>query len=106
MGIRDSPYAVLAKIREEADEIEAALKAGARDAAALEIGDLMFAAVNLARHLKADPAAMLRATNAKFEQRFRAIEATLKARGQTFADVDLDEMERLWQAAKTQTRLP
>jgi len=97
----NDPYQVLAKIREETDEIEAALKAGENDSAALETGDLMFAAVNLARHLKANPDTMLRATNAKFEQRFRAIEVALKARGQTFADVDLIAMERLWQAAKT-----
>ena len=92
--------AVLAKIREEADEIEAALDAGARDDAAAEIGDLLFALVNLARHLKADPEAVLRATNAKFERRFAAIESALAARGKTPKDATLAEMDALWDAAK------
>jgi nucleoside triphosphate diphosphatase len=66
----NDPHAVLAKIREEADEIEAALGSGDRGDAAAETGDLLFAVVNLARHLRADPEAALRATNAKFERRF------------------------------------
>lgn len=92
--------AVLAKIREEADEIEAALDAGARDDAAAEIGDLLFALVNLARHLDADPEAVLRATNAKFERRFAAIEGALAARGKTPKEATLAEMDALWDAAK------
>ena len=66
----NDPLAVLAKIREEADEIEAELASGNRAAAAGEVGDLLFAVVNLARHLDADPEAVLRATNQKFERRF------------------------------------
>jgi ATP diphosphatase len=92
--------AVLAKIREEADEIEAALDAGARSDAAAEIGDLLFALVNLARHLDADPEAVLRATNAKFERRFAAIERALAARGKTPKDATLAEMDALWNEAK------
>ena len=92
--------AVLAKIREEADEIEAALDAGARDDAAAEIGDLLFALVNLARHLDADPEAVLRATNAKFERRFAAIESALAARGKTPKEATLAEMDALWDEAK------
>ena len=98
--------AVLAKIREEADEIEAALDAGARDEAAAEIGDLLFALVNLARHLDADPEAVLRATNAKFERRFAAIESALAARGKAPKDATLAEMDALWDAAKAAEKHP
>ena len=79
----NDPLAVLAKIREEADEIEAELAAGNRAAAGAEVGDLLFAVVNLARHLDADPEATLRATNRKFERRFAAIERALAERGKT-----------------------
>jgi ATP diphosphatase len=94
------PRAVLAKIREEADEIEADLTRGNRAAAAAEIGDLLFAVVNLARHLDADPEATLRATNAKFERRFAAIERALAARGKTPQQATLAEMDALWDEAK------
>jgi ATP diphosphatase len=96
----NDPLAVLAKIREEADEIEAAIKAGERDRVAGEVGDLMFAAVNLARHLDADPEGALRATNLKFERRFAAIEAALAAMGKSPQDATLAEMDALWDAAK------
>jgi ATP diphosphatase len=76
----NDPRTVLHKIREEADEIEAALDGDAADAAG-EVGDLLFAAVNLARHLRADPEAVLRQTNRKFERRFAAIEQALAAKG-------------------------
>jgi len=72
---------VLAKIREEADEIDDDLTSGSRAAAADEVGDLLFAVVNLARHLDVDPEAVLRATNGKFERRFAAIERALADRG-------------------------
>ena len=74
----NDPLAVLAKIREEADEIEAEIAAGDKAAAAGEVGDLLFAVVNLARHLDVDPEATLRATNRKFERRFAAIERALE----------------------------
>ena len=70
----NDPRAVLRKIREEADEIEAALDGDAEQKRPREVGDLLFAAVNLARHLRADPEAVLRQTNQKFERRFAAIE--------------------------------
>jgi ATP diphosphatase len=95
----NDPKAVLAKIREEADEIEAALDAG-DDTAAAEVGDLLFAAVNLARHLKADPEAVLRATNAKFQRRFASIETALASRGKKPEDCGLAELDALWDAAK------
>src|SRR6266550_2737972 len=96
----NDPMAVLTKIREEADEIEADLAAGKRDAAAAEVGDLLFAMVNLARHLNADPEAVLRTTNQKFESRFAAIEQALAARGKSPAESTLAEMDALWNEAK------
>jgi nucleoside triphosphate diphosphatase len=96
----NDPRAVLAKIREEADEIEAELATGNRASAGAEVGDLLFAVVNLARHLDADPEAVLRATNRKFERRFAAIEQALSQRGKAPQDSTLAEMEALWNAAK------
>jgi len=96
----NDPRAVLRKIREEADEIEAALDGDGSDAAA-EVGDLLFAAVNLARHLRADPEALLRRTNQKFERRFAAIEHALAGRGKKPQDATLAEMDALWEEAKT-----
>jgi ATP diphosphatase len=95
----NDPKAVLAKIREEADEIGAELD-GAKDKVAGEIGDLMFAVVNLARHLDVDPETALRTTNLKFERRFAAIEDALAASGKTPADATLAEMDALWDQAK------
>ena len=86
----NDPLAVLAKIREEADEIESELKAGEQDKAAREVGDLLFAVVNLARHLQADPEAVLRQTNAKFERRFASIERALALARQGSAASDPD----------------
>lgn len=96
----NDPRAVLAKIREEADEIEAALDAKDNKDAGDEIGDLLFAVVNLARHVRADPETVLRGTNAKFERRFAAIEAALAARGRMPAQSSLAEMDALWNEAK------
>jgi nucleoside triphosphate diphosphatase len=96
----NDPKAVLAKIREEADEIEAELGSGKRREIEAEIGDLMFAVVNLARHLDVDSETALRATNLKFERRFASIEDALAKRGKTPSDATLDEMDALWNAAK------
>ncbi|WP_137044760.1 nucleoside triphosphate pyrophosphohydrolase [Pseudolabrys sp. FHR47] len=96
----NDPRAVLAKIREEADEIEAELDRAENEKAAAEVGDLLFAVVNLARHLDADPEAILRATNAKFERRFTAIEAALASQGRKPQDATLAEMDALWDQAK------
>jgi len=97
----NDPRAVLRKIREEADEIEAALDSGEPNAeAAAEVGDLLFAAVNLARHLRADPESVLRQTNQKFERRFAAIERALAAQGKAPQDATLAEMDTLWDEAK------
>jgi ATP diphosphatase len=96
----NDPRAVLAKIREEVDEIEAELDAGDAAHAAHEVGDLLFAVVNMARHLAADPEGVLRETNLKFERRFASIERALAARGKTPKDATLAEMDALWDAAK------
>jgi ATP diphosphatase len=96
----NDPRAVLRKIREEADEIEAALDHGDADELREETGDLLFALVNLARHVGADPELALRATNTKFERRFGFIERTLEAQGRSLEEASLDEMEALWNEAK------
>ncbi len=96
----NDPHAVLAKIREETDEIEAALNKGEQERLPGEIGDLLFAAVNLARHLRADPETALRSANAKFERRFAAIERALVERGKSPRESTLTEMDALWDAAK------
>jgi ATP diphosphatase len=91
---------VIAKIREECDELEREIDAGDKAAAAAELGDLMFALVNLARHCGADPEAALKATNSKFERRFGFVEQALAARGKKPQDSSLAEMDALWDAAK------
>ncbi len=96
----NNPRAVLDKIREETDEIEAALDANDNRAVASEIGDLLFAAVNLARHMKCDPETVLRGANLKFERRFGHIEQALAASGRTLESATLDDMEALWIEAK------
>jgi len=92
---------VLAKVREEADEIEAALDSEASEAEiSAEIGDLLFAVANVARHAHADPEAVLRGANAKFERRFHFIEERLAERGTGPADSTLEAMDALWNEAK------
>jgi ATP diphosphatase len=94
----DDAGKVVEKIAEEAREVvDAGLDPDKR---AEEIGDLLFVMANLARHLKVDPEAALRAANAKFVRRFHFIEEALKAQGRNAATASLDEMEALWQAAK------
>jgi nucleoside triphosphate diphosphatase len=100
----NDPKAVLAKIREEADEIEAALGSGEQSKVAGEVGDLLFAVVNLARHLDVDSETALRMTNLKFERRFGAIEDALAANGKTPTDTTLAEMDALWDQAKARER--
>lgn len=100
----NDPRAVLHKIREEADEIEAALDGGDARELAEETGDLLFALVNLARHVGADPDSALRGTNAKFERRFFYIERALAAQGRSLETATLAEMDALWNAAKAEER--
>jgi ATP diphosphatase len=93
--------AVLAKIREETDEVETELERGMnKDRLEDEVGDLLFAVANLARHCDVDPDAALRRTNDKFRRRFGYIERQLAASGRELGKASLDEMEALWQEAK------
>jgi len=88
---------VIDKIAEEAREVVGAQTQAEREE---ELGDLLFVVANLARHLKVDPEAALRAANAKFIRRFHHIEAVLAARGSSPTAASLEEMEVLWQEAK------
>jgi ATP diphosphatase len=90
---------VTAKIVEETEEL-AAERGGDPDRIEDEFGDLLFAVVNLGRWLGVDPDAALRRTNAKFERRFRAVEAALRAEGRGPGDASLDDMEAHWLEAK------
>ena len=90
------PRDVLAKLNEETAELAAEIDAGDAEKTEEEYGDLLFVMVNLARHLSVDPETALRRANAKFERRFRGIEAALADQGRAMADASLDEMEALW----------
>ncbi len=90
---------LFAKLAEEADELQVEVAAGDRDRMELEVGDLLFTAVNLARHLGLDPESALRRTNAKFRNRYRAMEQA--AGGQEpFEALPPDSKEELWMKAK------
>jgi nucleoside triphosphate diphosphatase len=94
----------LAEVRDAAAQAALAKAADGVDGASgeifEEIGDLLFAAANLARKLDVDAEAALRSANAKFERRFRGMESLAAQRGEKFADLTLDAQERLWQEVK------
>lgn len=96
----NDPKAVAAKIREELAEVEAEITSGDKQAQQDEIGDLLFAVTNLARHLDIDPDQALRQTNKKFRTRFAYIEQNIDTEGETMESADLETLERLWVAAK------
>ena len=96
---------VTEKIAEEARELADAAKSQDKAHTEEEFGDLLFAVANLARHLKLDPETALRAANAKFIRRFKAIETALDARGRSPRGSTLEEMEALWQQAKRSEKL-
>ncbi len=91
---------VFHKIREELEEIAEAQKTGHQDEVAGEVGDLLFACVNLARHLKVDAETALMGTIEKFSRRFRYIERSLGQDDLTFDDADLEFLDELWERAK------
>ncbi len=97
----DDATQVLAKVHEEVDELAEALRAGNDDETQDEIGDLLFAVANLARHAGIDPETALRSTNDKFRRRFSHIEKTASERGETLEYVPLEQMEAWWVEAKT-----
>ena len=94
---------VIDMIEEELDELRGEIEAGKLDQARVtdELGDVLFAVANLARHCKVDPETALRSTNDKFERRFRYVENQLATQGRKPAEATLEEMEALWQEAKT-----
>jgi len=96
----DEAQDVLAKVREESAEIQKALATESREGIEEELGDLLFAAVNLARFLKIDPEIALKRANGKFSSRFRAMEAMARESGRELAVVPRPEMEELWDRAK------
>ncbi len=102
----DNAAQVFDKIREEADELAEAIEDGATERITDEIGDLLFAIANLARHAGVDPEAALRGTNDKFKRRFAHIEDSAAASGQPLDTVPLDQMEAWWVEAKTKERAP
>lgn len=91
---------ILDKIEEEIGELRQALADGRSESISDELGDLIFAMVNIGRHVKVDAENALRGTNTKFRRRFRHIETSLAASGETLEAASLERMEELWQAAK------
>ena len=97
---RSDPAPILDKIEEEIAELREALAEGKPEKVSDELGDLIFALVNIGRHVKADPEDALRGTNTKFRRRFNHIETSLTENGETLEEASLERMEDLWQAAK------
>jgi len=96
---------VVGKIREEVEEVAAEFAIDApNERIADEIGDLLFACVNLARKAGVDPGMALRGTNLKFDRRFRRVEQLLAGQGRTPQQASLEEMEALWVQAKNEER--
>lgn len=93
---------VFAKLQEELDELHAARASGDASKIREEIGDLLFAAVNLARHLEVDAETALKASNQKFDRRFRYIEARVKDGGEELSATALEILDGLWDEAKRQ----
>jgi len=96
----DKAEPILDKIEEEIGELREALQGGNEAKISDELGDLLFALVNIGRHVKADPEQALRGTNVKFRRRFAHIEKMLTAEGESLDQATLERMEALWQDAK------
>lgn len=96
----DNPSEVLDKVEEEVSELRGAMKRRRHAEAEHEIGDLLFALVNLARHLKIDPESALAKTNRRFVRRFQYIERALPRTGKRLGEATLAEMDALWEKAK------
>lgn len=100
----ESVEGVVAKLREEVEETERAIGSGDRERVGEEIGDLLFAAVNLARFVKADPEAHLSIAIEKFRRRFDRVVELLRASGSSPEKAGLRELDRLWEAVKREER--
>ncbi len=96
----ESPRDIFDKLKEELAEFEKEFERTNKEGITHELGDLIFALVNLARKLEVDPEYALRQTVQRFIERFEYIEASLKKRGRKFSETTLEEMEELWQEAK------
>ncbi len=96
----DDASGVIAKMLEETEEVRTAVKTKNQPRIEEELGDLLFAAVNLSRFLQVDPEIALKKANAKFSRRFRAMEASARKTGREFKDLPREEMEALWNATK------
>ena len=95
---------VKAKLDEELVELNQAVASGSPAAVEEEMGDILFALVNLARHLEVDAEVALSAAIEKFSERFRYLESALQAQGRTVSDTGMEELDRLWEEAKRETQ--
>ena len=91
---------VIEKVKEELLEFEQALETGQQQRISDELGDILFATVNLARHSAVEPEIALRSANQRFENRFKWIENALKLQGRQITETDLSELDSLWNEAK------
>ncbi len=96
----DNPKLVLAKLREEIDEIEEAIDTKSQTDIHEEIGDLLFVIANLARHMNGNPETILQDANSKFEHRFKQVETLIKDQNGSMQNATLTEMETAWQTVK------
>jgi uncharacterized protein YabN with tetrapyrrole methylase and pyrophosphatase domain len=92
------------KIAEETGELEAAMAAASAVEVAEEVGDLLFAVVNVSRHLNVDPEAALRSASAKFRDRFEVVERLAEERGQQLDQIGLAGLDALWDEVKAASR--
>ena len=96
-------HGVIAKLREELDELETAISSGDKKETSAEMGDVLFSAVNLARHLDIDSETAMRDANYKFSSRFKAMEELAKAENKSFPAADAEQKNRWWEAVKRET---
>jgi ATP diphosphatase len=96
------PSGPRAKVDEELHELDEAIASGDRQRVAAELGDVLFALANLARHLDVDPEQCARGANLRFESRFSAVERRVRESGRPFDAHTIDELEAYWQAAKAE----
>ena len=102
----DNVTEVLPKLKEEIEEIEACLIDGPIDQVEMEVGDLLFSVVNLARFLNVEAESALRKSNQKFESRFHQMEAHVSACGHELTDYSLEQLDQIWEMVKSDKLLP